>query len=1543
MKSVFARRARLGACLTAILFGATPLLAVDKTWVGGSNVWSLDSNWSSTEPTTADKAIFPATLPAIPGNATIDLAVGELANALQFDNNYTLGLLPTTTGTLTLTTNGVVVSTGSTGTINAILGGTAGLAVTGGGTLVLNRTGNTFTGNVTVDGVGTTLAVVGVAGSNDQTALGAAGGRSVTLTNGATFSLIGTADFNPSANTKSIVVGATGGIISSASGRTITLDDAGQFSGTGNLTKAGAGVLLIDNQSFTYTGTAVAVNEGTLRLGRNANVLGTGTVALTVASGAVLDLQAPLAGAKSITVGGTGISGAGALINSSATVAGSITGGVTMTSNLTVGGAGNVTIGGAFSDGGSNFTLTKIGAGSFILNGTNSWGGNTLVSGGAIRGTLPATGNLELNGGSYEAVANYNGTLGTGAGQVQLSGGASGVSSGLAAGVTATFNSGAALVWGSTANFNPTSLVLGSITAAGNLDFQNAIDLNGATRTFTSNATPSNTIVATLSGAITGTGGFTKTGTGVIALGNTSNAYTGTTLVSGGSLRAALGSTIPATSNLTLNGGVFESATNVTASLGTTGGQIQLTGGTSGFSAASAAVAVNLGGAGATLQYVTGSSFIPSTLIINAASATGTLDFQNGLDLNGATRTLAGNGTGTNIGTISGVIGNTSATAAGITINGTGVLALSGTNTYNGPTTFTAGSLRITSAGNLGSGAATNNLVFAGGTLQIAGTTPVDLGTRTLAVNSGSNGTVEVQDAANTVTVLGVLTAAATGNTTLNKSGPGTLKFAGTNTNVVNLLNLSGGGVLDLGDSTLQVNNGGTNTIRSTSGTNTINASGTGKIQLTVSDGDAGASNGATLIINAPITGAFRYENYPGVASGTGVTVLNSLTSDFSGGVAVNSGVLSVPKIGNSGAVGPLGTGGTIVLSVGTLRYTGTGEDTNKTININATTAVLENNGGSAATPLKFISNLTVGNNQAKTFTISGTGIGELAGIIPNNTAATSISKTGAGTWTLSAANTYTGSTTITAGVLSASAGNNLGTGTVVMDGGTLQVTGTAFNDLGARALTLTASKVMSFDIVDAANTFTLPTASVLTTAQQLTKAGAGTLKLSSGAQTVSAVNVNGGTVDLNGSTLTMSSGGGNALLGGANNATINNGSILLNAGTAGTFTGYSDNSSLTGTTLTINAKLSGTGGLEYFGAAGRAGIVQVTNPLNDFAMDVTIESPGSISTPAFGMAGVASPLGKGTAFRLNNAAGARYIYTGPGESTNRVLTLGNTGTLENNGTGLLKLTANVNATGANVKTLTLQGTGPGEIAGILSNNSGTNTTGIIKDGTGSWTLSGANSYTGATAINAGKLLYNGTATAASNVTVNAAGTIGGTGAITGTVSLAGGTISPGSSIETLATGNNVWNAGTFIFETQTDGTGGIGPGPTFNYDALNITGSLNLTALNTTSNRLSLNIVSMSDTTTPGLLSSFDSSLDHTWAGFVTTTTGITGFDQGKFNIDTTGFQNAYGGGFSVVQNGNNLDLVYVAAIPEPGTWALLTMSGLGLCYLRQRRRKQA
>jgi autotransporter-associated beta strand protein len=102
-----------------------------------------------------------------------------------------------------------------------------------------------------------------------------------------------------------------------------------------------------------------------------------------------------------------------------------------------------------------------------------------------------------------------------------------------------------------------------------------------------------------------------------------------------------------------------------------------------------------------------------------------------------------------------------------------------------------------------------------------------------------------------------------------------------------------------------------------------------------------------------------------------------------------------------------------------------------------------------------------------------------------------------------------------------------------------------------------------------------------------------------------------------------------------------------------------------------------------------------------------------------------------------------RLIYTGTGETTDRVVNLAGAtggGTLDQSGTGLLKFTSHLTATGVGSKTLALQGssTGVGEISGNIVDGSGTLS--LAKAGTGTWTLSGTNTYSGQTVIDGGVL-----------------------------------------------------------------------------------------------------------------------------------------------------------------------------------------------------------
>lgn len=234
--------------------------------------------------------------------------------------------------------------------------------------------------------------------------------------------------------------------------------------------------------------------------------------------------------------------------------------------------------------------------------------------------------------------------------------------------------------------------------------------------------------------------------------------------------------------------------------------------------------------------------------------------------------------------------------------------------------------------------------------------------------------------------------------------------------------------------------------------------------------------------------------------------------------------------------------------------------------------------------------------------------------------------------------------------------------------------------------------------------------------------------------------------------------------------------------------------------------------------------------------------------------------------------------------------------------------------------TLTVGGSGNYSFGGILQDGTGTLT--FTKSGAGTQTLSAANTYSGSTTITSGLLLANntsGSATGTGGVVING-GKLGGTGSLSGLVTLnTGGMISPGASVESLATGANTWNGGgLFDFEFSSDGTGTAGT----DWDLLAITGALDMTGASSGS-PITVNLFTMSNATTPGLLSSWNPNVNHTWAGFVTTS-GLTAVAGNKFSVVTTGFQNPTNGTFSVVPNGNNLDLVYVA-IPEPGSFSML------------------
>ena len=117
-------------------------------------------------------------------------------------------------------------------------------------------------------------------------------------------------------------------------------------------------------------------------------------------------------------------------------------------------------------------------------------------------------------------------------------------------------------------------------------------------------------------------------------------------------------------------------------------------------------------------------------------------------------------------------------------------------------------------------------------------------------------------------------------------------------------------------------------------------------------------------------------------------------------------------------------------------------------------------------------------------------------------------------------------------------------------------------------------------------------------------------------------------------------------------------------------------------------------------------------------------------------------------------------------------------------------ISAGTTATGA--RTLTLQGAGNLSISGTIQNGSASALS-LVKTNSGSLTLSGTNTYTGATTNWGGNLLINGSL--AGPLVFNGS-ILSGTGLVAGNTSIQGGELSPGSavanSIGTLSFGGNL-------------------------------------------------------------------------------------------------------------------------------------------------------
>lgn len=463
-------------------------------------------------------------------------------------------------------------------------------------------------------------------------------------------------------------------------------------------------------------------------------------------------------------------------------------------------------------------------------------------------------------------------------------------------------------------------------------------------------------------------------------------------------------------------------------------------------------------------------------------------------------------------------------------------------------------------------------------------------------------------------------------------------------------------------------------------------------------------------------------------------------------------------------------------------------------------------------------------NDLASTITVTNLAdSASIAETIADNVGgASTLTKAGLGTLVLAgtAASSYSGGTILSAGTLTLGHEGALGTGAVT-NNATLNLTkaatnlvytglSTAMSGAGITNVTLSTGSVTTIlngDYSGYTGTFNVGTGAA---------AGAGKIQINGLDNAATTINVlQHGTVFVVGAitknaSIVLNGGDTGESLGQLRVEGNGNwaGSITLAGAITGTNDSFIGANSGSGT---YSGVISESGGSRVLSKAG--GGTSVLAGANTYSGG-TLVLGGNISVSVLNNTGVAGNVGTGSTISLGNGgSGGGLIYTGAGETTDRVINLSGTtggGSLTQSAvSGNLKFTSATTATGAGAKTLTLQGStaATGELAGAIVNSSAA--TGVAKAGTGTWILSGTNTYTGGTSVNQGTLRLNYDAGAGGTNTTKLANaavlTMSG-----GTLELSGGSHTEVVASTTLAAGNS--------FVTRTGGTsvlqlGAVTPG----------------------------------------------------------------------------------------------------------------------------------
>ena len=1006
---------------------------------------------------------------------------------------------------------------------------------------------------------------------------------------------------------------------------------------TGGFTKNGAGALTLSSAS-TYTG-ATSINEGTLILG---NPSAMSNSAATVRVGGMLNLNGQTI-ANAVTLNGTGLGSAGALINNTGTATvGALTIGTglgTGAFGASIGGSGNIESTGALV---GNVILVKTGAGAV------TFGSNGVTAVPSVR-----TGVTRIDAGVLR-ISNSTTAIGAATSQLALNGG------------TLSLGSTASVVAYPTAVTASSSIVSDVFTSgAGLVHTLGTLAIGGQTLTVSAG---NNVTTASTNAGVT-FGATTLTGSPTFDVQSPTTATSGTTTLTLGALSdqgVAKTITFANSGTSTINSIVTLSLAMASLVEGTV---VNINSGTN------AGVTLNLAAATAlgTLAQVNVSG--NSTLNISAAQTLGS---------------LSGNGTVTASGVFSLTVGNANSSPAlstnftGTLSNGTGTLALIknglGTltltltptaSTYTGTTTVSAGILKLGNAGALGT--TTGVLIGVGATVDLNGQS-TDRSFTSINGTGHDGGGALINSSGTTSTITGttVLVAAAkiggsgniifnntgglTGSFLLTKFGSGTLTInstttsARTGTNQIDAGTLRvqaataiapigtgvytmNGGTLSLGfDVSNAANTGAVNVLanstitvdRASAGAgsivHTLGVLGIGGNTFTVKAGDnvtsstIGLTLGTTTIGGPSLAPGNPVFDVQSTASAATTLTLGAITDQAIAPRTItfqNSGTsASTVTLGTAAtslvdgtAVNIANTGGAITLNLNIANALGTFAqvtlDSSNTLSLGAgqTFSALNGNGAVTATsPLV----MTIGNLLSPTVTNSVFN-GVLAG-----SASLSLVKAGQGSLTLggAASNTYSGAagTLVTGGTLILA---KTGGATAVSTNLTIDATGTA---VGTATVRLAGSD------------------QILTTATLTMNTGA-TLDLNGFNQSVGNLNgTDGGTIQNNASStnVTLTIGTGNA--------------------TGGFYLGrITDNSSGTGTVAVtkLGSGVAALGGSSSYSGATtlQAGSLQVgIGGIGQSGTGATTVTNGSI---LFGTGVI-----RGTSF---TAANGSTVHTGDG------------------------------------------------------------------------------------------------------------------------------------------------------------------------------------------------------------------------------------------------------------------------------------------------------